>query len=631
MRLSAAAAAAAAVVALSPTVHAAEGQTQVSSQRVSVGEAFTVQLSVSFEGSGSPSPTAASLPLPAGMTASGPNSSSQWGVMDNNGRVTRTTTIRLTWQVVATKVGSFKIGPPTMAFDARHVSGQPVQIEVVAASARRALSGRPRGFPSGFPFDFTSPLGGMTFPPSLFDDGPGEPQPEAPRYPDELRVEQAPDPVAFLRVTATPKRVVVGQQVTLRVFAYGGRGLFNFESTKEVSAADFITLRDTSKTDAEFYRVPVGEAQFIALKLRELALFPLHAGTQRVGNFKMGFVGRGYPQDKAGKWPYRESNWVDIVVSEPPLDGRPPGYKIGDVGDYTLTATVEPRQVVAGDSVSVVATLSGVGNLPFKIQTPEAHGVEWSEPALTEKIDQRNAVVQGSRTFSYVVRLTEPGKAELGEVTLPYYNPEKHAYATASAKLGVVSVKPNPKAAGELAQQKPNDHLAGILRPREALGAPASARVPLSDRGGFWAALLLAPFGVVLAGGALSAAARVRERLRARGTSLSAQLEQALRDARELAKQDTAGSVAAVERAVFLAIELKLGLKARAILKSELAASLTARGVSEPRSRALALLLEDCDTLRFVGSSSGIEPDELAQRAAKNSAAIRDEPLTVPS
>jgi len=38
--------------------------------------------------------------------------------------------------------------------------------------------------------------------------------------------------------------------------------------------------------------------------------------------------------------------------------------------------------------------------------------------------------------------------------------------------------------------------------------------------------------------------------------------------------------VSAVERAVFLAIELKLAVKARPILKSELARTLTERGLS---------------------------------------------------
>jgi hypothetical protein len=101
--------------------------------------------------------------------------------------------------------------------------------------------------------------------------------------------------------------------------------------------------------------------------------------------------------------------------------------------------------------------------------------------------------------------------------------------------------------------------------------------------------------------------------------------------ARELAARDTQGSVAAVERALFLAIELKLKLKARAILKSELERTLLERGLPSARAEALVRILEDCDTLRFVGAASGVDPAELAQRAGKNAAEMRSDKLSPPS
>jgi len=319
------------------------------------------------------------------------------------------------------------------------------------------------------------------------------------------------------------------------------------------------------------------------------------------------------------------------VVTEPPLDGRPAGYKIGDVGEYRLGATVEPRQISAGESISVVAKLSGVGMVPFKLQTPDSHGVEWLEPALAEKMEAPGGVVQGSRTFSYVVRMTEPGKIDLGELSLPYYDPKRHAYAVARAKLGEIEVKADPNAKKATLEPKPSDRLAGVLKARDTLGPMPSFRKPLSDRSGFWAALLLAPLGVVFAGGALSLASRTRAKLKERGASLAAQLETALREARELSTRDTQGSVAAVERALFLAIELKLNLKARAILKSELQTTLVERGLPKARAEALARILEDCDTLRFVGAASGIDPSELSRRAATNVAEMRNDKLSPPS
>jgi len=624
--------AATAVLAASPLAHALEVNTQVSTQRVGVGESFYVQLTVMADGDLGELSNAR-LPLPSGMTATGPSASPRSSVFMMNGQTTRRSGATLSWTVTVNKAGTFRLGPPSVSVGAERAQGRPVQVEVVAGGTSGGPARSRRGTD---PFDFLDPFGrgGSLFPPgfnfkSPFDDDePEQPEkPEEPSYPEELRVDKAPDPLAFLRTTLTPNQVVVGQQVTLRAYAYGGRGGFNLENPTEPSHADFLAI-ESGPENVHPFLVPVGGTRFIAVKIRELPLFPLHAGTLRAGNTKAAFVGRAYPASPGSQGLQRESNWAEVTVVEPPLRGRPPGYKIGDVGEYQLSATVEPRQILAGESVAVVGKLSGIGNVPFKIQTPESRGLEWMEPALTEKMETSNGVVQGSRTFSYVVRLNDVGSVDLGELTLPYYNPKRQQYEIARAALGVIEVKANPNAKVAHDEPKPDDRLAGVLRPRGALGAPARLHQPLSDSRGFWATLLLAPFGVVLAGGVLSAAARARAKLRERGTSLEAQLGAALEDAKKLAKSDTQGSVAAVERAVFLAIELKLGLKARAILKTELAATLVQRGLPEPRARDISQTLEDCDTLRFVGAASGIDPAGLAQRAATLSGELQREKLS---
>jgi len=634
VRLAFTAAAALAVLGASSVARALDVKTAVSSQRVGVGESFDVQLVLMSDGQNGNAIGNVRLPLPPGMTATQPSLSPQSQVSIINGQMTQRVGATLTWTVTTSKPGSFKVGPPSATFGGERAQGSLIPIEVVTGATGSAPQRARHGFD---PFNFFDPFGrNSPFPPgfnlkSPFDDEPSEEQrPEEPTYPDELRVDKAPDPIAFLRATVAPNPVVVGQQVTLRVYAYGGRGQFSAENPNEPSHADFLTF-DTGPEQVKAYLVPVSGIRFIAAKLRELPMFPLHAGTLRAGNMKMGFAGRGYPAVATGGALVRESNWVNVVVSEPPLNGRPPGYKIGDVGEYRLEATVEPREIVAGEAISVVAKLSGIGNVPFKLQTPESHGVEWLEPALSEKMETPGGVVQGWRTFSYVVRLTEQGSVDLGELSLPYYDPKRHEYAVARASLGRIDVKPNPNASKAKPEPKPDDRLAGVLRARDTLGARAMAASPLSDRSGFWAALLLAPFGVVFAGGALSFAARAREKLRERGASLGAQLESALREGRELAARDPQGSVAAVERALFLAIELKLNLKARAVLKSELRTKLSERGLPSARAEALARILEDCDALRFVGAGSGIDPVELAQRAAKAALELRNEKLSAAS
>lgn len=632
MRLGLAAATVMVAVAHSLAAHAVEVQTQVSTQRVAVGQSFVVQLVAMADGSNGGRASDSRLPLPAGMTAGPPSVAPQSQVSFINGQMSQRTGVTVTWTVTSSKLGSFKVGPPSVTLGSEPAQGQIIPIEVVTGSTGGGTPGARRPFD---PFNFMNPFGnGSPFPPgfnfrSPFDDD-NQQQDQEPSYPEELRVDKAPDPLAFLRATITPTRVVVGQQVNLRIYAYGGRGVFSFGNGNEPSHAEFLAF-DAEQENPKLYVVPIEGTRYLAAKLRDLPLFPLRAGTLRAGGMKAGFSGRGYPATDPTLGLLRESNWVDLIVTEPPLRGRPPGYKIGDVGDYKLSATVEPREIMAGEAVAVVATLAGTGNVPFKIQTPEQRGVEWLEPSLTEHMVAQGGIVQGSRTFSYVVHMTEPGSVDLGELSLPYYDPKRRAYAVARARLGGISVKVNPNAKSAPAEPTPTDRLAGVLHARDALGKAPSASRPLSDRRGFWLALWLAPFGVLFSGSALTAASRLREKLRVRGTSLGAQLEAALREARTLAQSDPGAAVNAVERAVFTAIELKLGLKARAILKSDLARNLGQHRLPPERAQALVRILEDCDALRFVGAASAVDPVELAERAETHARALQSDKLRAES
>jgi hypothetical protein len=634
MRCALTTALAAVVLVASPAARALQVQTAVSAQRVAAGDSFVVQLTAMSDGNAGNHLSDPRLPLPPGMTASAPNASPQSQVSIINGQMSQHTGVTVTWTVTTSKVGTFRVGPPSIVLGSERAQGQVISVEVLPAGSNPGGARQKRR--AFDPFNFMDPFGngspfghGSPFPPgfnfpSPFDDSNTEEE-QAPRYPDEMRVDKAPDPLAFLRATVVPQHVVVGEQVTLRVFAYGGRGQFDLAETHEPTHADFLSF-DGSPQQIQPYLVPIGDTRYIGVKLRELYLFPLHSGSLRAGNMTANFTGRNYRQLN-GQWPVRDSGAVDVIVTEPPLRGRPPGYKIGDVGEYKLEATVEPREVMAGESIAVVATLSGTGNVPFKILTPERRGVEWLDPALSEHIEWPHGIVQGSRTFSYVVRLNEPGKLDLGELTLPYYDPKRHEYAIARAALGTIDVKPNPNAKLVPPEQKQVDRLAGALQLRDRLGPFAGAPKPLSDRPNFFGLLLLAPLGVVSVGGVLNLVSRTREKLRVRGTSLTAQLETALRDAKSLAKSDASAAVNALERAVFLAIELKLGFKARAVLKTDLARVLSERGLPSERAQALARILEDGDTLRFVGAASGVDPLELARRAETTIAELRADKL----
>jgi hypothetical protein len=591
-----------------------EIQTQVSSRQIEVGEALTVQMTLMSSEEFKPGNPR--LPAPAGISVQGPNVSTRTQMsISMNGQMVRQQGVTLSWTLVASKPGTYRIGPGSVDVNGQRQQGQPFNIEVLPPGSRSSAAprGRGRGFP--FPFD---PFGGLSMPGFPFDDDQEEQEPRVPSAPPEYQLEHAPDPIAFLNARATPRKVVMGQAISLRIYAYGSQGAFGEISSNEPSREGFLAYDVDSGPRVTAVPVPIDGKVFIGAKLREMVLFPIRTGTLRIGPMRMGFQGRGYPATPGEPGLMRESAPVDITVVEPPLAGRPAGYRLGDVGRYTLAATVEPRNVKQGEAVSVIAKLEGTGNVPTKLVVPQQNGVDWPEPTVIEKLDAETGKVTGSRTFTFVVKLDRAGSVDLGDLTLPYYDADQQRYQVARASLGAVEVKADPAAApvpSAGAPASPEDRLRGILTPRTQLGPAAEASSPLSERGTFFGFLLVGPFSVLAGAGIVRAGKRVRERW---GTERATPARRALTElesARTHARtNDLPATSAAAERALHLALEGATRLKSRGVLRKELAPTLEARGLSHATAAEVVAVLEALELARFVQGQAEGEASALFAR-----------------
>ncbi|MBX3126173.1 MAG: BatD family protein [Polyangiaceae bacterium] len=585
----------AAVTSLLATLAWAEPslQTQVSSRRPGVGETFTVTLNALVDG-GTELPMNARLPVPPGLVAHGPSIGAQSRISIVNGQVRARVGISATWSITASRPGTYRIGPGSVTVQGKRYSDNAVTVEVV---------------PERSPPSLQNPLD----PFSLFPRVPGLAPPEdddalldlLPPFPPELRVDEAPDALAFVRAVVTPKRAVVGEQLTLAIYAYGRRGPFRETFTSEPSREAFLahTLLENSYAEP-LHQVPIAGSAWHAKKIREMALFPIRSGQLTIGAMRMGFDGRGYPSEGQHKGLIRYSQPLEVLVSEPPLAGRPAGYTIGDVGRFTLAATVSPREVPAGESVSVVAKIEGTGNVPFALKTPQQHGVQWLEPNHYEKLDVRGTKVGGLRKLTYAVRLAQAGEVELGELTLPYYDAERGRYEVARAELGRVLVRPSSNAAS-VADEPESDALAGLLQARSTLRAePPRRSDPLTDRPWFLWLLLAGPALVLGSRGAQAGLGRLLTARAGRKSSLAAQAQRALAAAKQAEDAgDAAEAASRAESALWLAIEHATGLKARALLRTELPTALGDRGLEPELVEQLTTLLARADDARFVGSA----------------------------
>jgi hypothetical protein len=575
-----------------------------SSRQVEVGESFTVELkALSEQGEATSDPQ---LRPPNGFEISGPRISTQTLAQFGGGRSTVKSGLGATWTLVATTPGTFTIPAPSVLWAGQRIAAAPMTIEVTPATAGRSRSNPfllPGGPPLGWPF------GPAPRPPA---DPLEDPDVPAER---ELSLPTAPDDRIFLRIALDKEKAVVGEQVTASFYIYS-RYDFEAQERHDAPLADFlrVPLSQNPGTGPVAYAIAGGRTFTVRL-LDRVALFPLRAGELTTGSFSARFTGR-----HLGRRVLRESNDPTILVTEPPADGRPPGYVTGNVGSFSLEAAVQPKRIDQGESLSVTVKVAGSGNLPQRLRVPERTGVEWLDPETRQAIEAPGGVVGGWRSFGYVVRIEESGTVDLGKIELPFWDPATNAYRTAVAELGTVQVAPTLGPAGASsagAQATPGrEPFAGLGSPRTALGAWSPARAPALEGPRLWAAILAAPLVVGLVVGGRRLARRLRERRLQRETSASALAARALREASEAeARGDAKGVAAALERAVHAAVETATGLRSRGVLIDQLLPELEKHGIERATAERARDCLQACDALRFAPGASATDLGDLCKRA----------------
>jgi hypothetical protein len=580
-------------------------QVQVEQDTVGVGDVVHVQLVVQ-SGEGRPSdPTLGASP---GFAVRNVGSSpSETHININGNRIDRFG-LTVDWALQARQVGTFRVGPFGIAVGGARFQTGAVQLKVVPAG--QAPPRAPPQVPTPFGFSPFDPWRGV-FPgmPGMDPDDRHPPQAPPPVTADPKLALDAPRGASyFLHATVDKTSAVVGEQVTFSVYEYidvAAMGLeLDDEASHDATAADFVKhplMREDQDAVSAGYASIAGRTWAVKL-VRRWALFPLHGGDLAIGPMAV-VVAR--PRSSAGK---RTTEEIHVQVTEPPASGRPPGYSEGDVGRFRLTADASPRELEQGGAVAVHAELSGTGNLPSSLATPGRDGVEWLEPQVHEVLGpQDHERFGGKRTFDFVVRLKRAGSVDLGELRLPFWDPEARRYDVARAALGSVTVKPSAAAVTDAA---PREVLANLPPVRLALEGSRGPRAHADDTAPFWIFGVLGwpgAFGLVFAGS--RAARRVSRAWRERRTSPAAELRQRMAAAQSASSgADVRDADAATVRALHAATVAYAGVNVRgASGGGDVIHRLTGAGVPGEAAATVAELLVECESARFAPDAPSAE------------------------
>ncbi|MFO0661726.1 MAG: BatD family protein [Polyangiaceae bacterium] len=565
---------------------------RLDNEDVEAGEAAQVSLTVMWAQGTAPA-TDPKLTTPRGLSVSGPILTSKQHTSWVNGQVSSRTGFTATWRIPTSKEGAIDVGPAQVTWNGQKLTTNSLRIAVHAPGTR------PKAF---------DPFGGL-FPRfgSLDDDLPRPAEREAPVDP-KFSLSEPLEPTAFLRPMLNKTQAVVGELVILSVYLYTQPSRAQMADPHEPSAPDFFQRSISSARDAGPRRVSINGTSWNVELIRRVAFFPLKPGHLSIGPMSVTLLGRGFRGTGVQGGLVRSSAPVTVDVTEPPAAGRPQGYVLGDVGEYSLSASVEPRTVNAGGSISVTAVLRGQGNIPSSLRTPEQKGVTWLEPEVREAIEAHDEEVSGSRTFTYVVKLEQPGSVDLGELALPYWSATRQKYEVAKVKLGKVDV--TGVAPAPVASAAP-DPFAALPPMRVSASAYTPAKAPLGEKPWFWGLLLGGPLLVLAFDAATRASKLIRERSSQNKETPAAIAMTSLDEAQaRLKSNDARSAIGMLERAVFSAVEARTGVKLRGLLRTEMKPAMKKAGIDDDLANEIERMLERTDGWRFQ-STDGPSLDDV--------------------
>lgn len=608
-------------------------ESSLSADTVELGDTLTYSLRAMVTNGAMPSDPSPG-PVP-GFTVVDSSASPMRMQMNFNGQPSSMNSLTATWRIRADKLGTFTLGPASASIEGARQSARSVRVTVVAKGSAPRRRGSPDPFdPFGGmdPFGGKDPFGGLSpfggpdpfsgaLSPfrGLFDDD-DAPSMLATADP-KLNLDRPLGPVAFLHATIDKSKAVVGEQVTLDVYLYTDPRARQGQPSDvhEATANDFVrrTLLEDETRTTPLGTAMVGGRLWNVSLVRKSALFPL-----KTGHLPIGPMSLTLPHVSPG---LRASEPLAVDVTDAPLDGRPAGFVSGNVGNFSLQATVSDRAVEQHGAVGVTLELRGTGNLPADLPIPVTRGIEWLDATTRERLAaQQGGKFGGTRTFSYVVRLHDAGAVDLGEIRLPFYDPDRRTYDVARATLGIVNVTPGSDRDGGV------DDAASVLpnlpEARTSLERPRRERA-LSDAPLYWLALFGAPLACALFLGGERAWASVRKRRDERQPSPARVAKTRRAEARAaVAGGDPNAALGAIVRAVGAVVLAETGVHLGATIGAAARDELREAGVSEATSTSLVDVLKSAEDARF--SPEGVTAEaarDIWDRAEAALAALEEE------
>ncbi len=431
-----------------------------------------------------------------------------------------------------------------------------------------------------------------------------------------LSAREKNDPRLFVRLIPEKHEVYAGESMTATLYGYISG--YKVSDAKEESRPAFEGFRaqalDLPENRAS-KRVRIGSETYTVMPLVRFILTGKQAGARTISPYRVS-IGVN-TQDFFNRVQYvsRSSDPLNVLIKNLPEEGKPQGFRAGQVGSFELKAKIDRRVTEVNQPVALTIELKGGGdygayNLP---SLPPIEGVKSYPPSKSDQQFQQGVMMVNIKKAEYLLVPQSPGQFLIPSMSFSYFDTKSGIYETATTRSYAIRVSPGSgKASGQSAAM-----LAGRqellpdgekLRPIKIVPTLDTAKNGEFISGLAFKLLLFVPLAILLLlmlwdvmrwikpRMAVGERVRLERQVRELEKSLQAQLEQA-----------GAEFYSSLAILLYKRLELASGASLAGMTHDQLSSRLSADGWDREKITTLIKILETCEMGRYALSSIGVD------------------------
>ncbi len=352
----------------------------------------------------------------------GPYTSSQSSYQMINGHTSSSSSVTITYTLYAAKNGSFTIGASHALVGGKRLSSRPVKIQVSGHAQRTN----------------------------------GAPNMHGQNSYDQPHMRSAGSAISgsdlFIKVSASKKRVHEQEPILLTYKVYTQVDLTQLEG-KMPDLKGFHTQEVPLPQQKTFHTETVNGRPYKCVTWSQYVMYPQMTGRLEIPSitFKGIVVQQNRNVDPMEAFFNGGSGYVEvkkdikapgITLQVDPLPQRPANFS-GGVGKFNISASLDKKEVKAGEPITLRVVVGGIGNLKLLKQPMVNFPKDFDkyDAKVTDKTRLTANGVEGNMVYDFLAVPRNQGSYTIPSVELTYYDTGKNAYKTIKTQPFKVEVE----------------------------------------------------------------------------------------------------------------------------------------------------------------------------------------------